>query len=100
MFMRVAGHKWLGRRMGAGCRCFAGLLGLDEYGSERREIRGRTQKAQKLRRSRKRNTEIVSKSLEPVFMRLAGHKWLGRRMGAGYQWFALLCFGLRGLRAS
>ena len=57
VFMRVAGHKWLGRRMGSGCRNFAGLLGLDEYGSERREIRGRTQKAQKLRRSRKRECQ-------------------------------------------
>ena len=36
VFMRVAGHKWLGRRMGSGCRHFAGLLGLDEYGSERK----------------------------------------------------------------
>ena len=91
VFMRVAGHKWLGRRMGAGCLCFCGLA----WGGG---IRGRTQKAQKLRRSRKSNTKIVWKRLEPVFMRVAGHKWLGRRMGAG-----CLCFcgfawgaGLRG----
>ena len=50
-------------------------------------IQGQTQKAQKLRRSRKRNTKIVWKSLEPVFMRVAGHKWLGRRMGAGCRVF-------------
>ena len=80
VFMRVAGHKWLGRRMGAGCRGFCGFA----WGAG---LRGRTQKAQKLRRSRKRNTKIVWKSLEPVFMRVAGHKWLGRRMGAGCRGF-------------
>jgi hypothetical protein len=38
VFMRVAGHKWLGRRMGAGCRCFVGFaavlgLGWNECGN-------------------------------------------------------------------
>ena len=28
VFMRVAGHKWLGRRMVAGCRCFVGCAGV------------------------------------------------------------------------
>ena len=79
-------------------------VGWNECGGERRGrreiaegaegMRGRTQKAQKLRRSRKRNTKIVWKRLEPVFMRVAGHKWLGRRMGAGCRYFAaLLCVG-------
>ena len=80
-------------------RVFTALLclGWNECGNERRGrreiaegaegMRGRTQKAQKLRRSRKRNTKIVWKRLEPVFMRFAGHKWLGRRMGAGCRGF-------------
>ena len=54
VFMRVAGHKWLGRRMGAGCRGFCGFA----WGAG---LRGRTQKAQKLRRSRRRNTKIFKK---------------------------------------
>ena len=62
--------------------------GTSAEGAE--EIQGRTQKAQRLRRSRKRNTKIVWKRLEPVFMRVAGHKWLGRRMGAGCRYFAAL----------
>ena len=36
------GRKWLGRRMGAGYRCFCGLalFGLEQYGGERRGRRG------------------------------------------------------------
>ena len=90
-------------------RVFTALLclGWNECGNERRGrreiaegaegMRGRTQKAQKLRRSRKRNTKIVWKRLEPVFMRVAGHKWLGRRMGAGCRCFCGFAWGA-GLR--
>ena len=56
-------------------------------------IRGRTQRAQRLRRSRRRNTKTAWKRLEPVFMRVAWHKWLGGRMGAGCArraWFGRL----------
>ena len=43
MFMRVTGHKWLVRRMGAGYRYFCGFaLGWNECGDERRGRRGNT----------------------------------------------------------
>ena len=40
-------------------------------------MRGRTQRAQK------GIPKLCGKMLEPVFMRVAEHKWLGGRMGAG-----------------
>ena len=46
-------------------------------------MRGRTQRAQK------GIPKLCGKMLEPVFMRVAEHKWLGGRMGAG-------CGGLMG----
>ena len=33
-------------------------------------------------KSQKGMPKIIWEMLEPVFMRVAGHKWLGRRMGA------------------
>ncbi len=86
VFMRVAGHKWLGRRMEAACRCFCGLAlrKLEECGGGRRRRRGYAEGA-------KGNTKFVWKRLEAVFMRVAGHKWLGRRMGAGCRGFGVLC---------
>ncbi len=97
VFMRVAGHKWLGRRMGTGCRGFCGFAwgGIKaEANAEGAEgIRERTQRAQRLRKSRKRNTKIIWEMLEPVFMRVAGHKWLGRRMGAGCRGFCGFAWG-------
>ena len=58
-----------------------------EYGGERKRRRSYAEGA-------KRDTKICleKKRLEPVFMWVAGHKWLGRRMGAGSRGFAcLLC---------
>ena len=89
VFMRVAGHKWLGRRMEAACRCFCGLAlrKLEECGGGRRRRRRRRGYAE----GAKGNTKFVWKRLEAVFMRVAGHKWLGRRMGAGCRGFGVLC---------
>ena len=86
VFMRVAGHKWLGRRMEAACRCFCGLAlrKLEECGGGRRRRRGYAEGA-------KGNTKFVWKRLEAVFMRVAGHKWLVRRMGAGCRGLGILC---------
>ena len=53
-----------------------------EYGGERKRRRSYAEVA-------KGNTKIVWQRLEAVFMRLAGHKWLVRRMGAACRCFAL-----------
>ena len=84
VFMRVAEQKWLETRIGAGCRYFAPLLGAGEYGGERRGRKSYAEVA-------KGNTKIIWKWLEPVFMRVAGHKWLGRRMGTGCWCFCGFC---------
>ena len=75
------------------CFAWAGMnAGADAEDAEDAEgIRERTQKTQKLRRRRKRNTKFVWKRLEAVFMRVAGHKWLVRRMGAGCRGLGILC---------
>ena len=51
-----------------------------EYGGERRRRRSCAEVAEGI-------PKLFGKCLEPVFMRVAGHKWLGRRMGAGCRCF-------------
>ena len=60
-------------------------LGWNECGDERRRRRSYAEVA-------KGNTKIVWQRLEAVFMRLAGHKWLGRRMGAACRCFCFVWF--------
>ena len=73
---------------------FAGLLcvgwrnaGADAEGAEV------TQKSQKVAKA---IPNLFLKRLEPVqavFMRVVEHKWLGRRMNAGYRRFGFVCWG-------
>ena len=46
----------------------------EEYGGERKRRNSYAEVA-------KGNTKFVGEMLEPIFIRVAGHKWLGRRMG-------------------
>ncbi len=68
---------------------------LDEYGRKRkaqREYGGERRRRRSYAEVAKGNTKIVWQRLEAVFMRLAGHKWLGRRMGAACRCFCFVWF--------
>ena len=101
--MRVAGHKWLGRRMGAGCRYFCGFaLGWNECGGERRGRRGNTganaKGAEVTQKSQKGIPKLFGKGWKQCLCGLQGiNGWEGA-WGLLVGVFAL--FGLCGLRAS
>ena len=83
VFMRVAGHKWLGRRMEAACRCFCGfaLRRLEEYGNERRSYAEGAKgipnyfkrQANSIRPSFPRRRESMSAFFMPLDSRLRGN---------------------------
>ena len=101
--MRVAGHKWLGRRMGAGCRYFCGFaLGWNECGGERRGRRGNTganaKGAEVTQKSQKGIPKLFGKGWKQCLCGLQGiNGWEG---AWGLLVGGLLCFGLCGLWAS
>ena len=92
MFMRVAGHKWLRRRMGAGCLVFSLLwLWRMDTGKGRRE-----------RKSYAEVAEGIAKLFENALNQcLCGLQGINGWEGAwGLLVGGLLCFGLCGLWAS
>ena len=95
--MRVAGHKWLGRRMGAGCRYFCGFaLGWNECGGERRGRRGNTganaKGAEVTQKSQKGIPKLFGKGLNQCLCGLQGiNGWEGAwgLVVGGFYGFAL-----------
>ena len=81
--MRVTGHKWLVRRMGAGYRYFCGFaLGWNECGSERRGRKGNTganaEGAEVAQKSQKEYQNCLENGLNPCLCGLQGiNGWEG-----------------------
>ena len=76
--MRVAGHKWLGRRMGAGCRYFAALLcvGWKDTGQRRKRRRGYAEVAEGTPNCLKRLASSIHAGYRPKMAGKAHGCWL------------------------